>query len=77
MINTRELDRVSSLGVSTLYISDIWSIYTLYLTYPRCYVYKSYYIISCITSFSLGVICNVIIFLFTKSKIRKEIEKLN
>ena len=39
LVNTRKLSEVSSTGKSTLYISNAWSIYTLYLVYSKYYKY--------------------------------------
>jgi len=37
LVNTRELSRAPSTDESTLYISSVWSMHTLYLAYPKCY----------------------------------------
>jgi len=37
LVNTRELSRVPNIGISTLYTSSIWFVYTLHLVYPKYY----------------------------------------
>ena len=37
LFNTREFSRAPSIDESTLYISSIWSVHTLYLVYSKYY----------------------------------------
>ena len=74
LFSTRELGRVSSTGVSTPYISSVWSVYTLYLVYSKCY--ELYYHLSDmsyeVVTMTVTVIYDITLFLLLlSSKIRQ------
>ena len=63
LVNIRELSRVPSTGESTLYIYSAWSMYTLYLAYPKCY---ELYIIYKVDYFVLGTLSSSLVLLNTR-----------
>ena len=77
LFSTRELGRVPSIGVSTPYISGVWSVYTLHLVYPK--YYELYYHLSDmlheVVTMTVTVIYDIIFSPFIKFKNMKSNEK--